>query len=555
MAPLHVGTENREPAELRARATLLAEAREHRRSGRTTAAEEIYRRLIRDWPGDPEPRHSLGVLCARTGRPAEAIEHVASAARLAPDHPGLLNHLGQLYFAAGRVDEAAGAYRRAIGVRPELAEGHYNLGVLLRHQGDLAEAAASYRRAVSADPSAPHVHVDLGLTLQQMAMRDEAIAEFRRAIALDPRSFQAHYNLGCALAAHRQPEAAVEAYLTAIRLDPMEPWAELNLGAVLQGLNRHDEAIDHFRRAIALAPDHAGAHVNLGGALYERGDHAGALSALRRAIELEPTNSGTHVNLAQTLQDAGDLGGAEAAYRHALALKPGMVLAQAHLAILLQQLGKHEEARGLLDYSRLLTRHMIEPPEDWPSVAALNADLARAIYQHPTLMRDPPGQATMKGSQTAEVLDAIDGPIAALRRAIESAVAAYLSETVAQTPAVFAPPPAAWALRGWGVVLRSDGYQTPHFHPAGIVSGVYYVRIPEIIGSRSTGDAGFIRFGQPEVTRPDPLRPPAELTDSVKPVEGLMILFPSYFWHNTVPFESEQDRICIAFDVLPKAHA
>ena len=29
--------------------------------------------------------------------------------------------------------------------------------------------------------------------------------------------------------------------------------------------------------------------------------------------------------------------------------------------------------------------------ENWPSVAAFNADLARAIYQHSTLMRDPAG--------------------------------------------------------------------------------------------------------------------------------------------------------------------
>jgi hypothetical protein len=31
-----------------------------------------------------------------------------------------------------------------------------------------------------------------------------------------------------------------------------------------------------------------------------------------------------------------------------------------------------------------------------------------------------------------------------------------------------------------------------------------------------------------------------------------MLLFPSYFWHRTVPFESERERICVAFDVIPK---
>jgi hypothetical protein len=31
-----------------------------------------------------------------------------------------------------------------------------------------------------------------------------------------------------------------------------------------------------------------------------------------------------------------------------------------------------------------------------------------------------------------------------------------------------------------------------------------------------------------------------------------MILFPSYFYHRTIPFESSQRRISIAFDAVPR---
>jgi hypothetical protein len=34
------------------------------------------------------------------------------------------------------------------------------------------------------------------------------------------------------------------------------------------------------------------------------------------------------------------------------------------------------------------------------------------------------------------------------------------------------------------------------------------------------------------------------------PEEGLMYMFPSYFYHRTIPFDSEQKRICIAYDVF-----
>ena len=38
----------------------------------------------------------------------------------------------------------------------------------------------------------------------------------------------------------------------------------------------------------------------------------------------------------------------------------------------------------------------------------------------------------------------------------------------------------------------------------------------------------------------------------IKPEEGLMVLFPSYFYHLTVPFEAEEVRISISFDVLAR---
>jgi ectoine hydroxylase-related dioxygenase (phytanoyl-CoA dioxygenase family) len=52
-------------------------------------------------------------------------------------------------------------------------------------------------------------------------------------------------------------------------------------------------------------------------------------------------------------------------------------------------------------------------------------------------------------------------------------------------------------------------------------------------------------------------RPPAELplkaeheTIEIQPHEGLMVLFPGYYYHATVPFKSPQRRVSIAFDVV-----
>ena len=38
----------------------------------------------------------------------------------------------------------------------------------------------------------------------------------------------------------------------------------------------------------------------------------------------------------------------------------------------------------------------------------------------------------------------------------------------------------------------------------------------------------------------------------IKPAIGKLVLFRSYMWHGTNPFESDSTRTTVAFDVVPK---
>jgi hypothetical protein len=59
---------------------------------------------------------------------------------------------------------------------------------------------------------------------------------------------------------------------------------------------------------------------------------------------------------------------------------------------------------------------------------------------------------------------------------------------------------------------------------------------------------GILSFGAPGMITMPSLD--AEL--SVRPELGQLVLFPSYFWHGTLPFHSEQPRLTVAFDVVPE---
>jgi len=45
--------------------------------------------------------------------------------------------------------------------------------------------------------------------------------------------------------------------------------------------------------------------------------------------------------------------------------------------------------------------------------------------------------------------------------------------------------------------------------------------------------------------------PPLGADHHVKPERGRLVLFPAYMWHGVEPFESEEPRLSVAFDVVP----
>ena len=105
-------------------------------------------------------------------------------------------------------------------------------------------------------------------------------------------------------------------------------------------------------------------------------------------------------------------------------------------------------------------------------------------------------------------------------------------------------------ITGWAVVLDSGGYMTAHMHPSSWLSGVYYGAVPDAINAASNDRVGWIEFGRPEKRFELAVEPEVR---SYRPEEGLMVLLPSFMFHRTIPFQSHQKRICVAFTVSQDA--
>ena len=106
----------------------------------------------------------------------------------------------------------------------------------------------------------------------------------------------------------------------------------------------------------------------------------------------------------------------------------------------------------------------------------------------------------------------------------------------------------AWRFAGsWSSRLGSGGFHTNHVHPQGWISSACYVVVPESVLC-GRGQAGCLQFGEPDFDT----GLNKAIWPTVLPRPGRLVLFPSMFWHGTVPFVDDADRLTIAFDVMPQ---
>ncbi len=523
-------------------------AMRNHQEGRLQEAAAGYRQVLQVQPDHAGALHYMGLIAGQLGEVARAVDLFRRAIKADDQVPEFHCSLAEAYRATDRQDEAIESYRQALDLNGELPNVHFGLADLLSQRDSLDEAEDALRQGLALQPRAAMAHCMLGDIYRRRGRVEEAVEHLNRAVSLDPDLALAHSNLGSMLRGAGRLDAAAEAYRNAIRINRDQAELQTNLGHVLKELDRLDEALTVYREALALDDGFAEAHFGLANALRDQGEKAAASAAYERAIARDPGFTEAHAALGVLMTELGRPADAIGQFHRALALEPRHVRSYANLGLALQAQGQWDRVDALFDYDRLVRRRRFDRPQGWNNPGDFNAALADYIYRRGDLMRDRPSVATKGGSQTGNIMIDDHPVIRTLSAMMQQMYRDYL-ETAAAGAAdrYFDEAPAAWSIKANAVVLNANGYQDPHIHPVAYCSGVYYVRIPESVRTAVDSQAGHLRFGKAVSGEPRP----GGRRVTVKPEEGLMVAFPSYFWHGTIPFQSDEDRICVAFDVEP----
>jgi thioredoxin-like negative regulator of GroEL len=453
-----------------------------------------------------------------------------------------------------RWEPAREALGNAMRIAPDSQSLRLEQALLAERQGCHAEALALLEDLADLGAGSPLLLGHLARALVFAGREAEAENRLLGGLARwnsDPQLHRQLAELRWRAGAEGSPGFASAELERAVDADPDSLPLRLVAADVLRSSDRSERALELLEEGITRAPDAPGLLTSAGALLDELGREGEALQRLKRAVQLAPTSAATRRNLVPALLRAGE-------FREALRLldslhgdAPDDQLLIAWRATTLRLLRDPGYAT-LQDYARLVAVQDLPAPEGYAHIGDFNSALAGELASLHTASRRPLAQSLRGGSQTERNLpiDAAHAAIAAFFTLIEAPIRAYLARLDPNRP----HPTDRRRRNGftfagsWSVQLQAGGFHINHVHPRGWVSSAYYVDVPASGGAEREG---WLKFGEPGMPRP--VCPPDHFVESRA---GRLVLFPSFFWHGTVPFTAGPGgaggrRLTAAFDVVP----
>jgi predicted O-linked N-acetylglucosamine transferase (SPINDLY family) len=218
----------------------------------------------------------------------------------------------------------------------------------LHARGQFAEMERQARQALRGNSNAAILNELVGIALTGQKKFSEALPFLQKAVRREARDALFWENLGLCQRELRQFSHAEKSLREALKLLPGNVETLNTLGSVLREQKRHEEAQQAFEEALKIAPDHGPAHFNLGRHFARLKQFEKAEPYLQKAIQLGQQLEIAHRLLGFVLLKLDKFVEAERHLRRALQLDPDYYLTFALLARTCHELGRKQEAIGLV---------------------------------------------------------------------------------------------------------------------------------------------------------------------------------------------------------------
>ena len=511
----------------------------------------------------------------QSGKLDEAESQAHALLKQFPDNLTCLNILGVVLDAKGKTEDAIKVYQNALQINENSAETHFNMGSILHRLGRSNEARVSYEKAISIKSDFLNAYFNLGLVYQNLQDNKKAIESYEKAIELKPDFHEAIGAMGTALQAQGELEEAIDHYKKALEIQP-DARNHYNLAAGLRTQGSLDEAIKQFEKSLSFNENNPETLTSLGDALWHKGKVQEGLEKLNKAVEASPEHPQANYNLAIFLSDNNELDKALDHFQRSKIFdwqerslyclykteqfekfkteldniiknkkndSPFLATLSSHHAINFKTKDNYNFCTNPLDFAVHMSIKELAEPNSSLLKELLN-DIEKEEISKRTQSR------LHHGTQSSgNLFKRTEGSFRKLSTLIAEAIKNYYEKNKNKdSNCIFVKqfPKTVDFNSSWYVKMQSGGHLDSHIHEEGWVSGSVYLSIPK---KKSNPNEGAIELSLDGDNYPKKHK---NFPTKLYPVEvGDVVFFPSSVFHRTIPFKSDEERICIAFDVKP----
>ena len=470
----------------------------------------------------------------------QALTELDALTQKYPNDPMLYLFGGNCYGAMGHLDQAILCYEEAVKLKPDYVDAHNNMGVYLKEIGEINKAVISYQKAIKLKPDYAMAHNNLGICFYDLAQPKQAALCYKRAIKLKPDYADPHSNLGNILKDLGRVDEAILSYQKAIKLNPAFIDAYNNLGSIFNELGQNEEAIKCWGLARGGNEDYEKGLEMLEKKNFSEAIKYFEISQFRdwqekvleshyRAKEFDEFKKKLPQVLNIQRHISRDLATLSAHYAQNFKTEDPYKFCPSPLDFVC-----HEQISELIENDNQLIKELIHDIN--------TAEILKRKYQY---LFDGSSGEQSAGHLFKRPEKSFKRLSDALIKAIEKYFLRYKNE---DNEFIRSFPKKINFISAWYIKMQSGGHLGSHIHENGWISGAAYLTIPK--DSDSEGCEGAIELSAYNDKYP---RLHDEFEKKViLPKAGDVVFFPSSVFHRTIPFNSKEERICIAFDVMPE---
>ena len=444
-----------------------------------------------------------------------------------------------------------------------------NLATIYEKQNKFYDAIKIFIEILKVYPNHKDVHFNLGVLFKKINDIPKAIDCYQKVIELDPNSFFAHNNLGLVFKDLKKYQKAKDCFEKAILIDPKYAKAHNNLGTSFEKLGEYQKAISYYEKAILIDPKLAIAYSNLGLIFNQLGDNQNTLNCFKKVIELDPGNLNIRYNLGILFYSKKQFKDAAECFK-----STDYKNSKSYLLSCLYHLD--EKNNFFKEFDNLINKSAINP---LIGSLSLRSEIKYGIKKENLFCKNPlkhvlttnlneqcdfkniftegvknilsdkliiPREQDLitKGQQTAgNIFDLENDFTNKIKNIVLLEIEKYKVYFKDSEEGFLKSWPPKSNLFGWLVSMKNGGNLAPHMHELGWLSGSIYINVPPKLKTDS---------GNLVLTIDDnDFKNDENSKKNIDVVTGTICLFPSSLHHYTIPFESNEDRIVLAFDVMP----